>query len=122
MGSLFVWYDLNVAADDADNVRRFYTDLLGWNIGPDHGGGPYRGWIMDGKQPCGAIVEADAPGASRWMPYVQVEDLDKAVEQATALGATVVAGKTDGPAGTAVTISDPGGAVLALWTPYSDKH
>jgi predicted enzyme related to lactoylglutathione lyase len=40
------------------------------------------------------------------------------VDKATSLGATVVAGKSDGPAGTAVTIADPGGAVVALWTPF----
>jgi predicted enzyme related to lactoylglutathione lyase len=54
-------------------------------------------------------------------PYVQVEDLDVAVDKAVSLGATVVAGKADGPAGTAVTIADPGGALVALWTPFPDK-
>ncbi|KAB2340130.1 VOC family protein [Actinomadura rudentiformis] len=121
MGSPFAWYDLTTTTDDADNVRTFYSDLLGWTIAPADGSGPYLGWIMDGEQPWAAIVEADTAATGRWVPYVQVEDLDKAVEQATALGATVVAGKTDGPAGTAVTISDPGGAVLALWTPYPGK-
>jgi predicted enzyme related to lactoylglutathione lyase len=38
------------------------------------------------------------------------------VDKATSLGATVIAGKTDGPAGTAVTTADPGGALVALWT------
>jgi hypothetical protein len=53
------------------------------------------------------------------------------VDKATSLGATVIAGKTDGPAGTAVTTdgpagtavttADPGGALVALWTPFAGK-
>jgi hypothetical protein len=34
------------------------------------------------------------------------------------LGATVVGEASDGPAGTAVTIADPGGAYLALFKPF----
>jgi predicted enzyme related to lactoylglutathione lyase len=43
------------------------------------------------------------------------------VDKATSLGATVIAGKTDGPAGTVVTTADPGGALVALWTPFAGK-
>jgi predicted enzyme related to lactoylglutathione lyase len=43
------------------------------------------------------------------------------VDKATSLGATVIAGKTDGPAGTAVTTADPGGALVALWTQFAGK-
>jgi hypothetical protein len=32
---------------------------------------------------------------------------------------TVVAGKADGLAGTAVTIADSGGAVVAIWRPFA---
>lgn len=39
--------------------------------------------------------------------------MHKAVE----LGATVVQDKATGPAGTAVTVADPGGALVALFTP-----
>lgn len=121
MGSPFVWYDVTAGADDADKVKNFYAELLGWTIGPDSNPGRYRGWIMDGDTPWGAVLEADDATVSRWVPYIQVDDLDQAVEQATSLGASVVVGKSDGPAGTSVTISDPGGAILALWTPFPDK-
>ena len=122
MGAPFVWYDVTATADEADTVREFYSTLLGWTIGPDTDPGPYNGWIMDGEQPWASVIEATGPATSgRWIPYVQVDDLDVAVDKATSLGATVVAGKADGPAGTAVTIADPGGAVVALWTPFPDK-
>ena len=51
------------------------------------------------------------------MSNVVVDDLGKATEQAVSLGATVVREASAGPAGTSVTIADPGGAQLALFTP-----
>jgi len=119
MASKFVWFD--VAARKPDAVREFYGALFDWPIGPDSNPGPYNGWIMDGEQPWAAVVEADDSTAGRWVPYVQVDDLDAATDKATALGATVVQGKTDGPAGTAVTIADPGGAIIALWVPSASQ-
>lgn len=118
MGSPFVWYDIAATPGDADTVRQFYGTLLGWTIGPDTNPGRYNGWITDGDQPWASVVEADDATAGRWVPYVQVEDLDVAVDKAVSLGAAVVADKADGPAGTAVTIADPGGALVALWTPF----
>lgn len=115
MAGKFVWFDVTTAA--ADEVRAFYAELLGWPIAPAEDAGPYRGWIMDGDAPWAAVVEADDATRGRWLPYVQVDDLDAATKQAAALGATVVQGKTEGPAGTAVTIADPGGALVALWVP-----
>ena len=119
MASKFVWYDVTARKPDA--VREFYAALFDWPIGPDSNPGPYNGWIMDGDQPWAAVVEAADSTAGRWLPYVQVEDLDTATTKAKALGATVVQDKTDGPAGTAVTIADPGGALIALWVPFASQ-
>lgn len=118
MSAPFAWYDLTARAGDADRVRDFYAKLLDWTIVPDTNPGPYQGWITDGDQPWASIVEADSRTAGRWVPDVQVDDLDTAVTTATSLGATIVVDKTDGPAGTAVTIADPAGALLALWVPH----
>ncbi len=52
------------------------------------------------------------------MPYVQVADLDAAVAAAEQAGGTVVVPCTAGPAGHAVTVADPGGALVALWVPF----
>jgi predicted enzyme related to lactoylglutathione lyase len=120
MSAPFVWYDVTAPARDADAVRDFYSKLLGWTIAPDTNPGPYNGWITDGDRPWGAVVEADDTTAGRWVPYVQVDDLDAAVATATSLGATVVAGKAEGPAGTAVTLADPAGALVALWVPFPE--
>ena len=66
----------------------------------------------------GPALSPRARASGRWLPYVVVDDLDRATEQAVTLGATVVGEASDGPAGTSVTIADPGGAHLALFKPF----
>ena len=115
MPAKFMWFDLG--AKNTTAAGEFYAQLLGWTISPTEDAGPYRGWIIDGEQPWAGVVEADDATAGHWVPYVQVDDLDAATQKATALGATIVQDKSEGPAGTAVTIADPAGALLALWVP-----
>jgi len=91
--------------------------MFGWAVTPAENAGAYRAWITDGPQPWAGI--ADDGAAGRWLPYVAVEDLDQAAKRAVSLGATVVAGPVSGPAGTTVTIADPGGAQLALFRPHA---
>jgi uncharacterized protein len=112
MAAPFVWFDLTSSGDD---VRDFYTQLLGWTIGP--GQGDYRGFVTDGEEPWAGLLPADATGAGRWIPYVVVDDLDAAAKQAIGLGGSIVRDRTVGPAGTAIVVTDPGGAAVALFTP-----
>jgi predicted enzyme related to lactoylglutathione lyase len=76
-------------------------------------------WMMNGDQPWAAVVRADDVTTGRWVPYVHVADLDAAVETAVAAGGTVVLPRTAGPAGHAVTLADPAGALIALWVPFA---
>ena len=114
MGAPFVWFDLTTTTD-GDGVRDFYAGLFGWTGGP--GAGSYQAWITDGEQPWAGIAPADAETAGRWIPYVVVDDLDAAAKQSVALGGSVIQDRTAGPAGTSVLVADPGGAVIALFTP-----
>ena len=111
-----MWFDLGTA--DAEKAREFYSTLFGWAIAPAENAGSYQAWITDGQQPWAGIVQA-GDAAGQWLPYVVVEDLDEAAKRAVSLGATVIAGPADGPAGTSVTIADPGGAQLALFKPHA---
>jgi predicted enzyme related to lactoylglutathione lyase len=113
MGAPFVWFDLTVA--DGQQVAGFYQGLFGWEAGPGPGG--YQDWLLDGGQPWAGTVAGGAVPAGRWVPYVPVDDLDAAVTKAVELGGTVVRDKVTGPAGTSVTVSDPGGALVALFAP-----
>jgi predicted enzyme related to lactoylglutathione lyase len=112
-------HDLAAAPDDADRALEFYAELFGWPIAPDSNPGPYNGLIDGQQQPWGAVMEAPDASTGHWVPYVKVDDLEQATASATSLGGTVVAGATDGAAGTAVLIADPAGALVALWVPFA---
>lgn len=109
----FMWFDL--ATIDGLVALEFYRQTFDWDIA-DAGDGGYRSWIDGGPQPWAGVVTT-APGRGQWLPSVVVDDLEKATEQAVSLGATVVRDASGGPAGTSVTIADPGGAQLALFKP-----
>jgi predicted enzyme related to lactoylglutathione lyase len=112
----FIWFD--VTAQDTGEVADFYAKLFDWTVAPDTGPSKYAAWIMDGERPWAGVTPAGNLPAGRWVPYVQVDDVDAASAKATSLGATIVQDKTDGPAGTAVVIADPAGAHLALFVPF----
>ena len=112
-----MWFDLSAA--DTSQAREFYGALFGWAVASAENAGPYQAWITDGQQPWAGIVHADTAAGAAWLPYVVVDDLDEAAKRAVSLGATVVAGPADGPAGASVTIADPGGARLALFKPHA---
>ena len=114
-----MWFDLS--APDAGEAREFYSALFGWAIPLAGNAGPYQAWITSGEQPWAGIVQGCQATGAGWLPYVVVEDLDEAAKRAVSLGGTVIAGPADGPAGTAVTIADPGGAQLALFKPHASQ-
>jgi predicted enzyme related to lactoylglutathione lyase len=115
MGAPFVWFDLTTTSGDGEGVHDFYAQLFGWTIGP--GMGDYQGFVTDSGQPWAGMLPADAASAGRWIPYVVVDDLDAAAKQAVTLGGSIVRDRTVGPAGTAIVVTDPGGAAVALFTP-----
>jgi predicted enzyme related to lactoylglutathione lyase len=113
MGAPFVWFDLTVA--DGVKVAGFYQGLFGWETGPGAGG--YQDWLLDGEQPWAGTWPAGAVPTGRWIPYVTVADLDAAATKAADLGGSVIRDKMTGPAGKSVIVADPGGALVALFTP-----
>ncbi len=109
MAAPFVWFD-NIGSDRAATTE-FLKATFGWedkDIGPmtmlSNGDGPFAGT---------ADAMKDVAG---WVPYVEVDDLTAAADEALKHGAALVAADMKGPAGTATFVRDPGGAVLALWT------
>jgi predicted enzyme related to lactoylglutathione lyase len=116
MPAPFVWFDLAVS-DNADEVREFYAALFDWAAVPATGAAPYQTWIVDGERPWAGVLPAETSQPSGWLPYIAVDDVDAAAKRAESLGATIVKDRTDGPAGTSVTIADPAGALIALFQP-----
>ena len=113
----FIWHDL--VTDDVDQVKQFYGSLLGWTFkGTTHpNGGDYTLIMMDDRY-VGGIVQLDDPvGAeySRWLGYLSVSDVDRAVEFTRSEGGTTAVGPVDLPGiGRAAAIVDPQSTVVGL--------
>ncbi len=115
MPSPFVWFD-NIGGHRAATTE-FLQNAFGWDakdIGP-------MTFLQSEGQEMPFAATADAmEGVSGWVPYLEVEDLAQAVEDARGHGAEIIAENLKGPAGDASFIRDPGGAPLALWKRASD--
>ena len=102
----------SVAAVDPERQRAFYAAMFNWDIGdgpvmriPAGIGGPENGIG-------GHINRADSPGFSL---YVQVRDINAALEQAVELGGTKVYDPFQIPGGAMIAgITDPEGNSLVL--------
>ena len=113
----FVWHDL--ITDDVDQVKLFYGELMGWSFedATHPNGGDYT-LITSGDRLVGGIVQLDDPAGaeySRWLGYLSVADVDRAVELTESQGGKAVVGPLDLPGiGRAAAVQDPQNAVLGL--------
>jgi predicted enzyme related to lactoylglutathione lyase len=106
---------LELHTRDLPLAAEFYAELLRWRperIETAHGGS-YTALGLGGAVG-GGIVECETPRAM-WLPYVEVADIDNATALAGELGASVLLGPREGPAGWRSVIATPAGAELALW-------
>lgn len=113
----FCWNE--VLTKDTAKCGAFYSEVYGWSteamdMGPM---GTYTLFKTGDKQRGGMMVmPKEAPAPSHWLHYVNVENLTQSFEKAQKLGAKVVMGPTPVPnIGTFAIISDPTGAVVALF-------
>jgi predicted enzyme related to lactoylglutathione lyase len=120
----FVWHECLTA--DEEGAKDFYAAVTGWTSDVwDGGEAPYTMW-MNGERPIGGIMklpdEAVAAGAPpHWLGYVATPDIEATVERALGLGAQLMAGIMEIPqVGRMAVLSDPQGAVFAVYTPEGD--
>jgi predicted enzyme related to lactoylglutathione lyase len=123
IGSI-VWRDLTVP--DADAIRDFYRDVVGWQAQPVDMG-EYSDFTMlapGDDQPAAGIcfargANADLP--AQWLLYVMVEDVEASARTCVERGGAIVTGPRSLGEGMFCVIRDPAGAVCALYsTPSSD--
>lgn len=109
----FCWVD--VASDDSAAAKAFYGALFGWKPDdvPGGQGTAYTRARLAGAHVAG-IYELPPP---RWTSYVCVEDADATVARARELGGTVETEPFDVGGGRRTEITDPAGAVVAIWEP-----
>jgi predicted enzyme related to lactoylglutathione lyase len=113
----FIWHDL--ITDDLDQAKRFYGGLFGWSFeDTTHPNGGDYTVITTGDRYVGGMVQlADPAGAdySRWLGYLSVRDVDRAVDFNRAQGGAAAAGPLELPGlGRAAVIQDPQTAVVGL--------
>jgi predicted enzyme related to lactoylglutathione lyase len=113
----FVWFEH--VSNDAGKARAFYSALVGWVVHDMPMGDQTYGMIMNGgmarENGIGGFRTATAGMPNHWISYLSVADVDKAHAQAVAAGArSMMEPMAMGP-GRASGITDPTGAMLALW-------
>jgi predicted enzyme related to lactoylglutathione lyase len=86
-----------------EEVRRGERSYLALDLAPGLGGG---------------IVQCPVRRPV-WLPYIEVTDAGQATERAQALGAEVLLGPREGPAGWRSVIATPTAGELGLWQPRS---
>lgn len=113
------WCDL--AVSDADEVRDFYADVVGWRPTPVSMG-DYDDYAMvpdDTDQPVAGVCHQRGPNKDlppQWLIYITVPDLDESIRRCEQRGGTVLAApKSMGGGSRYCVIRDPAGAVAALY-------
>ena len=112
----FCWNEL--ATTDAGAAKKFYTELLGWNLKESEATGfPYSEIVVGGSHVGGIYQMTAEQGGmpSHWMAYVAVDDVDASAKRTEELGGKVSVPPMDIPnVGRFCVISDPTGARLSL--------
>lgn len=113
-----VWFES--LSKDYDTAAGFYTEVFGWQLAemPSGEGQPrYATNGADREAQCG-LCEANSflpdEVPSYWRMYLQVDDVDAALEKITALGGNVLDGPMDSPFGRLATVADPQGAMFQV--------
>jgi uncharacterized protein len=118
----FSWTEL--ATTDVAAAKKFYGQLLGWQLKDMNMGEMTYTVLNAGGQDIGGImpVPANAPGARPgWGNYVTVDNVDALTDRVRSLGGKVLVQPTDIPTvGRFSLIQDPQGATLSLIT-YAKK-
>jgi len=110
------WNELSTR--DVPAAKAFYAEVFGWAFEDAPMGGMDYTTVMLGDGMIGGMMTtpAEVPPEvpAYWLAYFGTEDTDASMEKATGLGATVMAGPIDIPAGRFAVLSDPAGAFFGL--------
>jgi hypothetical protein len=107
---------LELHTHDLCGASAFYGQLLRWRTERiDVRRGSYHALALGGPLE-GGIVECGATHA-RWLPYVEVEEIELITERGRRLGASVLLEPREGPAGWRSVLRSSAGGELALWQP-----
>lgn len=115
-----LWHELTVF--DAERVRDFYEQVVGWSAEPVERGG-YEDFEMvppGADDPVAGICHARGTNAGlppQWLMYLEVESLDKSAARCVELGGSIVARPQTSEGVRYCVVRDPAGAVFAIYEP-----
>lgn len=113
----FIWHELMTS--DPEAASAFYSKVLPWKTQPASTPS-YTLWLA-GKTGVGGLMALPASpqgGTPAWLVYIGTPDVDATVQEAEGLGASVVKPAEDiAGVGRFAVLSDPQGAVFAVFTP-----
>jgi predicted enzyme related to lactoylglutathione lyase len=107
---------LELHTHDQVRASAFYAELLHWR--PEvvrAAAGSYLA-LDTGANLGGGVVECGAR-QPLWLPYVEVDRINRSTERARELGAVVLLEPTEGPSGWRSVVSSPEAGEVALWEP-----
>ena len=112
----FCWSELMTA--DHNAAFTFYAEIFGWEKVGTHDMGPMGEYLLfgrDGKSVGGMMTKPKEMPVSAWTYYVNVGDLDAAIERARSRDARLLNGPMPIPGGGRIAqLVDPQGAMFAL--------
>jgi uncharacterized protein len=113
------WFELHTRSYDAS--VQFYRDVFGWETAVASDTAEFRYTTLgENEAALAGVMDAAIDGLlpdgvpAQWFVYFAVEDADKTLEQAVALGGSVVRAAEDTPYGRLATVADPTGAQFRL--------
>jgi predicted enzyme related to lactoylglutathione lyase len=107
---------LELHTADQARASAFYAELLHWR--PElvrSAAGSYLA-LDTGSRLGGGVVEC-CTRQPLWLPYVEVDRIDRSTERARELGAVVLLEPREGPSGWRSVVSSPAAGEVALWEP-----
>ncbi|MEJ2310064.1 MAG: VOC family protein [Gammaproteobacteria bacterium] len=112
-----IWHDL--VTEDPAAAERFYEELFGWSFQKTTASDGHAYSVARSGPVWVAGIIAVAPSTdgtklSRWLPYLSVDNVDRAVETSVSAGGTVAATARNVPLGRVAAIVDREGAVIGL--------
>jgi predicted enzyme related to lactoylglutathione lyase len=109
------WFE--ITGKDGPKLQKFYRDLFGWPIDANNPMN-YGMFQAGGDHAIGGGISASQDGSSQLTVYVDVDDLQAALDKAKSLGAEVIAPPMDVPGGPSIALfKDPEGNVVGLMKP-----
>ena len=107
---------LELHTSDQVRATAFYAQLLHWRTQVVRTAvGSYLAFNPGGNLG-GGIVEC-CTRRPLWLPYVEVDRIDRSTERARELGAFVLLEPREGPSGWRSVVSSPQAGEIALWEP-----